>query len=312
MIAGYFGATLVLGAALAPWLWEVARGWAAWSAAAGWDRWPVIGSWNDSIQRADFTRVFNRAMLVAALVCLWPAARLLRMRIGELGLARNARRWRDVAVGWAMGAGLLLAMGGGYLAQGIFRWREEVDVSGLVQDSLLRAAGAGIMEELFFRGALLGLVLRVWPPRRALAFVTTVFAAVHFLQAPPELVIRDGVAAGTGFWLVGEILRVFGDANFVLAEFATLWLAGWILGEARLRTRSLWLPIGLHAGWIFGIGLYAGLTRASRAVRRDEYLPWVGETLKSGLVPLAMLALTGLAVWAYTRHRNPQIASADV
>ena len=124
------------------------------------------------------------------------------------------------------------------------------------------------------------------------------------MQAPPELVIRDGIEAGTGFWLVGEILRVFADANFLLAECATLFLAGWILGEARLRTRSLWLPIGLHAGWIFGIGLYAGLTRASKAVRRDEYLPWVGETLKSGLVPLGMLALTGVIVWAWTRGRR--------
>jgi len=190
----------------------------------------------------------------------------------------------------------------------IFTWRKKVELGAVVQDSLMRAAGAGIMEELFFRGALLGLVMRVWSPRVALAFVTTLFAAVHFLQAPPALVIRDGIEAGTGFWLVGEILRVFADANFLLAECATLWVAGWILGEARLRTRSLWLPIGLHAGWVFGIGLYAGLTRAGKAVRRDEYLPWIGETLKSGLVPLAMLALTGAAVWAYGRWGRGRVA----
>jgi membrane protease YdiL (CAAX protease family) len=306
VIVGFFAATLVLGAALAPWLWQGARWWAGWSEGAGLSRVPVIGSWNESIQRADFTRVFNRAMLVSALVCLWPAARLLHLRVGELGLTANRVRGRDVAVGFVLGAGLLLLMGWGYLQAGVFTWRKSVDVGGVVQDSLMRAAGAGLMEELFFRGALLGLVLRVWRPRTALVFVSAVFAAVHFLQAPPSLVIRDGIEAGTGFWLVGEILRVFADANFLLAECATLFLAGWILGEARLRTRSLWLPIGLHAGWIFGIGLYAGLTRASRAVRRDEYLPWIGETLKSGLVPLAMLALTGLAIWAYTRHGRPQ------
>jgi membrane protease YdiL (CAAX protease family) len=265
---------------------------------------PVIGSWNGSIQRADFTRVFNRAMLVAAVVCLWPAARVLRLRRGELGLERNPVRWRDLVVGFGLAAGLLLLMGWGYLQAGVFTWRKGAEVGGVLQDSLMRAAGAGLMEELFFRGALLGLVLRVWRPRAALVFVSAVFAAVHFLQAPPDLVIREGIEAGTGFWLVGEILRVFGDANFLLAECATLFLAGWILGEARLRTRSLWLPVGLHAGWIFGIGLYAGLTRASKAVRRDELLPWVGETLKSGLVPLAMLAVTGVVVWAYLRLNN--------
>lgn len=304
VIVGYFAATLILGAALAPWLWQAARGWAAWSREAGWDRVPVFGSWSDSIQRADFTRVFNRAMLVAALMCLWPAARLLQLRRGGLGLERNPVRWRDLAVGFALAAGLLLVMGWGYLQTGVFVWRKNADVGGVLQDSLMRAAGAGLMEELFFRGALLGLVLRVWPPRAALFFVSGVFAAVHFLQAPPELIIRDGIEAGSGFWLVGEILRVFGDANFLLAECATLFVAGWLLGEARLRTRSLWLPIGVHAGWIFGIGLYAGLTRGSKALRRDEYLPWIGETLKSGLVPLGMLVLTGVVLWAYARRRH--------
>jgi membrane protease YdiL (CAAX protease family) len=311
VILGYFGATLFLGAALAPWLWWAAGGWGGCWVGGGWARVPVIGSWIGSIQRADFTRVFNRAMLVAALVCLWPAGRLLRLRVGELGLERNARRGRDVLVGFVLGGGLLLMMGWGFVQTGVFGWRKNVDFGGVLQDSLMRAAGAGIVEEVFFRGALLGLVLRVWRPRAAIAFVSAVFAAVHFLQAPPSLVIREGIEAGTGFWLVGEILRVFGDANFLLAECATLFTAGWILGEARMRTRSLWLPIGLHAGWIFGIGLFAGLTRASRAVRRDEYLPWIGETLKSGLVPLGMLALTGVAVWAYVRYgRRPTAGEA--
>jgi len=311
IILGYFIATLVLGAALAPWLWHAARAFADWTADSGLEKAPVIGSWHNSIQRADFTRVFNRAMLVAALVCLWPAARLLRLRRGSLGLQRNPVRARDLAVGFLLAAGLLLAMGSAYLAQDIFTWRKNADLGGILQDSLTRAAGAGIIEELFFRGALLGLVLRVWPPRLSVIFVSSVFAAVHFLQAPPELVIREGIGAGSGFHLVGDILSVFANANFLLAECATLWLAGWILGEARLRTRSLWLPIGLHAGWIFGIGLYAGLTRASKAVRRDEYLPWVGETLKSGLVPLAMLALTAAAIWAYLRWARPPAATPE-
>ena len=310
VILGYFLGTLVLGAALAPWLWEVSRGWAAWSGGAGWDKVPVIGSWNESIRRADFTRVFNRAMLVAALVCLWPAARLLRVRRGELGLERNARWWRDVVVGFVISAGLLLMMGWGYVGMKFFTVRPGVAWGEVISDSVMRAAGAGVMEELFFRGALLGLVLGVWPARWALVFVTTVFAAVHFLQAPPDLVIRDNIRPGTGFWLVGEILRGFGDANFLLAECATLWLAGWILGVARLRTRSLWLPTGIHAGWIFGIGLYAGLAKASKAVRRDEHLPWIGETLKSGLVPLVMLAVTGVVLWAYVRWGRRSGAAA--
>ncbi len=299
IIAAYFAGTVVLGAALAPWLYHLAQGSAAWIEARGWSEAPVLGWLQHHVGKADFTRVFNRAMLVSALVCLWPAARALQLRRGGLSLEKNGARGRDLAAGFVIAAALLLAMGWVYFQQGLFLPNKKAQLGPVLQDSLVRAVGAGLMEELFFRGALLGLVMRAWSARTALVFVTTVFAAVHFLQAPPALVIRSGVEAGTGFWLVGTILRTFGDANFLLAEFATLWLAGFILGVARLRTKSLWLPFGIHAGWIFGIGLYAGLVKASKAVARDEWLPWVGVTLKSGLVPLGVLALTGAALWAY-------------
>jgi hypothetical protein len=72
-----------------------------------------------------------------------------------------------------------------------------------------------------------------------------------------------------------------------------------------LRTRSLWLPIGLHAGWVFGIGFFAGVARASKTVRDDRLLPWIGETLKIGLVPLAVLVLTGcLLAWLVRPGHN--------
>ena len=296
VIGGYFLAVLVLGAALAPPLFWGGRTLVGLIESFKWTQMPVFGFIHHHVGKADFTRFFNRAILVAAIACLWPATRFLRIRRGELGLRPNPARWLHLGVGFLAGAGLLLAMGLFYLAADAFVWKKSIAWGSAIRESLVRAAGAGILEEWFFRGALLGLMLRASSPRRALLFVTTVFAAVHFLQAPEKLVIRDGVEWGTGFWLIGQILGSFADANFILAEFATLWVAGWILGMARLRTGSLWLSIGLHSGWIFGIGLFAAVARASKAVARDQWLPWIGETLKSGLVPLAVLALTGAAL----------------
>ena len=34
------------------------------------------------------------------------------------------------------------------------------------------------------------------------------------------------------------------------------------LADARLQTRSLWLPIGLHAGWIFSRGAFNKIARS--------------------------------------------------
>ena len=235
IIVAYFAGTLLLGAALAPPLFWAAKAFASWAAEAGWAETPGVKFVRDAIVRSDFTRVFNRAVLIAALICLWPAARALRIRRGELGLVRNPTPWRDLSVGFLIAAGMLLALASIYLGTGAFVWKKNIAWLAVLKDSVVRAAGAATLEEFFFRGALLGLMLRTSSRRTALLFVTTVYAAVHFLQPPDHIVLRDGINAGSGFWLVGEILRTFANAQFLLAQFATLWVAGSILGLARLR-----------------------------------------------------------------------------
>jgi membrane protease YdiL (CAAX protease family) len=81
-----------------------------------------------------------------------------------------------------------------------------------------------------------------------------------------------------------------------------LFLIGWILAEARVRTRSLWLSIGLHAGWILASG---GFNAAAR--RRIDILPWLGQDWLVGIVPIGIGALTWLLMilWVkYGRTRN--------
>jgi hypothetical protein len=73
----------------------------------------------------------------------------------------------------------------------------------------------------------------------------------------------------------------------VLAAFATLFLIGCILADARVLTRSLWLPIGLHAGWIFASGAFSWLARQQMLA-----LPWLGKNLLVGIIPLGLTAVT--------------------
>ena len=65
----------------------------------------------------------------------------------------------------------------------------------------------------------------------------------------------------SGFQSIGDAFAGFGDPMMVLAAFATLFLIGCILADARVLTRSFWLPIGLHAGWIFASGTFNWLAR---------------------------------------------------
>ena len=75
------------------------------------------------------------------------------------------------------------------------------------------------------------------------------FSILHFLKSPEQS--TDTVTWLSGFVSLGNSFSQFAEPLLVTAGFTTLFLLGWILADARVRTHSLWLPIGLHAGWIF-------------------------------------------------------------
>ncbi len=83
----------------------------------------------------------------------------------------------------------------------------------------------------------------------------------------------------------------------LISAFATLFLIGWILADARVLTRSLWLPIGLHGGWILGSGAF------NRVARQETLaLPWLGKNLRVGIVPLGVTALTWVIMRAWLKY----------
>ena len=73
-----------------------------------------------------------------------------------------------------------------------------------------------------------------------------------------------------------------------------------------MRTRSLFLPIGLHAGWIIGQQGLQWLAKF-RVKPPDALLPWVGQNVVSGavptgLVPSGILLLTMALAIYYLRY----------
>jgi hypothetical protein len=87
----------------------------------------------------------------------------------------------------------------------------------------------------------------------------------------------------------------------VLAGFTTLFLVGVILAHARLRTQSLWLPIGLHAGWILTSGVFNKI-----AHREIVALPWLGKSLLIGLVPLCICLVSWILLGAWLEYVSPR------
>lgn len=296
----YLLAVMVGGALLAPVLFHLGKATQAWLSASSWGGTGPAAWLLKEIERAHFTRYFNRAVLVCAVVLIWPFLRWVRLDRTLLPAWRpfstGVRHW---AIGFFLAAGLLLALGAIFCQCGAYQLRPDARW-GKLGEPITAALGAGIVEEFFFRGLLLGLLLRTMSVRAALFAGTFVFALVHFLKPPEAWQIEDAaVTWSSGFLVLKQIAAGFGDVQFLLAEFATLFAVGWVLAKVRMQTGALWAGIGLHGGWVFGLKYFSALTTYS-----GGWLPWIGANLKIGLAPLLTVLFTGWLASRFLPHKS--------
>jgi membrane protease YdiL (CAAX protease family) len=281
-LLAYFFATVLFGALAAPVLW-----WAAQALMAQGHL--------TFLADKDFETFFHRALLLGALLFLWPLVRSLKLSgWRELGLEGNRSRWRDVAAGVAIAAVPLLCLAGVLVQLGIYQMRPSVAV-GPIFERALSAVVVPLIEEPLFRGLILGVLLRAGASFAAKLWTSAFFSILHFLKAPDGT--STEVTWTSGFASIANAFHQFQQPLLVLGGFTTLFLLGWILAEARIRTRSLWLPIGLHGGWIFAAALFGKLAR-----RQAEMLPWIGRNLLVGLAPLCVALISWAIMHLWLKH----------
>lgn len=295
---------ILIGAVLAPFLYwggklVVERAWIADI--------PVLEKLHGSMDRARFSRYFNRSLVAGALILLFPTLKWLGGRENEsrtmserLQIRANPQRWIHLVAGFLLGAIPLFLLGWFYVEKGWYLPRVEHDpLPGIISGALFTAFAVSFLEEFLFRGALTSVfssILRPWP---LLISVAVFFALVHFLKPPAHADITE-VGPLSGFVMLKIIFGQFGDWYFLAAEFAVLFAVGWVLGYARMVTGSLWLSIGLHAGWVFGVGTFSPLT--TRNFEPASMMPWLGDNLRVGLASILVVASTGAVVWLWLRR----------
>lgn len=283
----YLLATVVLGALLAPLLYWGGQ----WLAGHG------ILTW---LAETPFRKFFHRGLLVAALALLWPTARWVHItNVRALGLEPNPWRWRDAAAGFGASFLALVLLGAILMAFRVVELRSQVNMAAL-GNIVVSAVVVSILEEWLFRGAILGLLAASLSRFSTLFCTSALFSVLHFLQ--PDTANPQTIGWLSGFALIPGAFAQFREPWLVLGGFTTLFLIGWILGWARLQTRSLWMAIGLHTGWVVGFMSFAKVTK--RLLKMQETLPWFGNDLKVGLGSVATVLLTGLLVWVYLRKRQ--------
>jgi CAAX protease family protein len=197
------------------------------------------------------------AVLLSAFVANWLALRIYEnRRVVELGLWWNRASAENLSWGLMGGAAAaVLVLGPPLIAGAAHLARAPADPRSpgtVVFVVLLLAAGA-TGEELFFRGYGFQLLLAAVGPYATILPVGIVFALLH--GANPN-----------SSWL-----GIVNTAGF-----------GILFGYAYLRSRDLWLPIGLHFGWNLTFPLFGVNLSGLRIVMTGYEMSWTAGALWSG------------------------------
>jgi membrane protease YdiL (CAAX protease family) len=247
---------------------------------------------------AEFGKVADRATIFGAVLLLWPLFRSLRIRrAAELGIQRNPQRFRDGLVAYGISAGMMTLLAIGLLASGLYVLKKPTPWGDLWMPALSGLA-VGVLEEWIFRGAFLGSFRRSMKPWPALAAVSALFAFVHFIQ-PKERATTAVVGWLSGFELLPHRFESFSEPGLVLGGFLTLFAFGWVCGWATIRTRSLWMAIGFHAGMVLG---KFGFNRIAERSDDRDLLPWLGDDMAVGILAVGVIAIVGGLLWLYLRY----------
>ena len=225
-MVAYFAATLLLGACLAPLLFWTGQALAAHQILV-------------FLARYDFENFFHRALLLAAVVLLWPLLRSARVRQrSDLGIAPNEHWLRDLCFGFVIAAGPLLCCALLLVQLDVYSWRDSVPWKA-VGGVALAALTVPIIEEMLFRGLFLGLLLRSASRLWSIIIVSAFFSILHFLKTPESGIPADAVRWNSGFISAADAFGQFGDPLLVLAGFTTLffWAASWLMPGLK-RARS--------------------------------------------------------------------------
>jgi membrane protease YdiL (CAAX protease family) len=159
-------------------------------------------------------------------------------------------------------------------------------LSMLLFKGLVTGLVVGVVEEIMFRGALLGGLNRRTNRVIALVTVSLVYAAVHYLKFR-DLPVGAAIHWSTGLTMLPAALFQFADPARYDAML-TLFFLGLLLGFVRLLTGNLILCIGIHAGLITGEKLIHNIAHfmpySPHAHLVNRYDPFLGELASAWLL----------------------------
>lgn len=240
-----------------------------------------------------FHRYVHRSLLLVALAGLWPMLRAHGLfSLKDLGLSRGPNPTEQLLQG-AVGGFLLVAVIAVFeVAFGPRTWdtaRPPGELWRHCMNAGLAALFVSPIEEVLFRGAVMGSIARTAGIRTALVLSSLLYALVHFFERTRW---TGPVEWTAGLTVLAGMLRGLGDPNTLVPAFFTLAIAGAVMGMAYQRTGTLWMSIGFHAAWAFWLKTFAFGTNLSPDRAGDSSF-WGTAKLVDGWFGLGMLVVCG-------------------
>ena len=201
----------------------------------------------------------------------------------EYGLEFSQRNGRDLLTGLGIGLTSALFL---FVVQGLFGWIQWQPVSlgtaQIVLEGLFMSLALGFAEELLFRGWLLDELQRDYVPIVALWANAVLFAALH--------------------------LRLWTFPALVLLGVALVWAKRsrpeWTLGKRRER---LGLPMGLHAGLVWG----NYIVEVGKLIQYTNRVPaWVtglDRNPLAGVMGVVFLGALAFGMWRYAIAQQSRV-----
>jgi CAAX amino terminal protease family. len=211
----------------------------------------------------DFGKVMRRILMLAALIVFLVFRKSLRFgTLISSAIKIRPGFFRQFLLGFLLaGLPLLVYYGLGLLSGAwiihidfIVHGRVETD---LVVETILNIVKygfigclIGFMEEIFFRGYLLQSLQENMSLLKAVCVCSLIYSILHFFKA--DVLVSTGFQPFVGFTTMAQFFKPMVFEFFKnLPAIIGLFLVGVVLSYAFIKTKSLYLSIGLHAGMVF-------------------------------------------------------------
>ena len=287
-----------------------------------------IAAWSGAAELEDFFKV---CWPVTAIVLLLPMIESLRLgnsqrrskpwslrlpylatsHAGGREIPPNRRGPLQAVTGFLMTFGGFVLIGYAMVKAGPFTWSADAH---RWNDSLIFDIGWALLiatiVEMFFRCVVFGIFLRAMAVPAAIGLSSFMFAGIQFLIAGFANAEAFDDETLSAIHLTGVLFGGGESVTRFVVVFLPWFAFGCVLGWARWRTASVWLPAGLLMGWLLADRLFDKATNVAE-VQHSIAGYFAAGSVQTGIIPLIGVLIIGFLVHLLTQNHAREQEATD-